>query len=106
MAVRPSRSGRLPCAEMGASRITIAKDRISAVRAITGLPRPVSAALAVTQSFAEPLEALRDARRLQREHLGMLADEHKLHTMKALHDRYVAEVSSSAWAISWESVHY
>jgi predicted O-methyltransferase YrrM len=91
---------------MGASRITIAKDRISAVRAITGLPRPVSAALAVTQSLAEPLEALRDARRLKREHPRMLPDDLQLHTLKALHDRYVAEVSSSAWAISWESVRY
>ena len=91
---------------MGPSRITIAKDRIPTVRAITGLPRPVSAAVAVTLSLAEPLEALRDARRLKREHPRLLPDDLPLHTLKTLHDRYVAEVSSSAWAISWESVRY
>ena len=91
---------------MGPSRIADAKSRVPTVQAITGLPRPLSAAVAVTLSLAEPLEGIRDARRLRREHPRMLPDDLPLPALRSLHDRYVAEISSGAWAISWQSVRY
>jgi predicted O-methyltransferase YrrM len=91
---------------MGPSRIAVAKSQAPTVQAVTGLPRPLSAAVAVTLSLAEPVEAIRDARRLRREHPRMLPDDRPLHELRSLHDRYVAEISSGAWAISWQSVRY
>jgi hypothetical protein len=46
---------------MEPSRIAVAKSRVPTVQAITGMPRPLSAAVAVTLSLAEPLEGDRSA---------------------------------------------
>jgi predicted O-methyltransferase YrrM len=66
----------------------------------------VSAAVSVALSVAEPLEGARDARRLRREHPRLTQSELPLDALRPLYDRYVAEISSDAWAVSWESSRY
>ena len=66
----------------------------------------MSAGLALALSLVEPLEAIRDARRLRREHPRMVPTDLPLEALRSLYDRYVAQVSSADMAVSWESARY
>jgi predicted O-methyltransferase YrrM len=80
--------------------------RIAGIHASTGLPRSGSAAVALALSLAEPLEAVRDARRLRREHPRLTPSDQRFEGLRPLYERYIAEVSEAGMAVSWESARY
>jgi predicted O-methyltransferase YrrM len=87
------------------SSITL-RARIAGIQASTGLPRSGSAAVALALSLAEPLEAVRDARRLRREHPRVTPSDQLFEGLRPLYERYIAEVSAAGMAVSWESARY
>jgi predicted O-methyltransferase YrrM len=85
-----------------AQTISAARSRAATI----DLPRPVNGALALGLSLAEPLEALRDARRLRREHPRLVPGDASFPALRSHYERYVREVSTAEMAVSWETAAY
>jgi predicted O-methyltransferase YrrM len=91
---------------MTAWSTTSARVRVLGGQVGAGLPRPAVGALAVALALRDSIEGARDARRLGREHPRLAATGSAAGDLRALYERYVAEVSSPEMAVSWESARY